>query len=137
MRVDCRCVKTNPLPFFLFRPLLRAVAPFVTHPPCDSTNLDRVHEDEYVDSHLDQLYNDGGLSSLAVTLRRAFDELRHVELRLADATAREGEERGNKGGGHRRIRSMPANRIADSRVGSAEGQRTMEAPPQWLINSTC
>ncbi len=89
------------------------------------------YTDEYVDSHLDQLYNDGGLSSLAVTLRRAFDELRHVELRLADATAREGEERGNsnKGGGHRRIRSMPANRIADSNVGSTEGQRTMEARP--------
>ena len=33
------------------------------------------YTNEYVDSHLDQLFNDGGLSSLVATLKRAFFEL--------------------------------------------------------------
>mmetsp|Transcript_12610 Transcript_12610/g.22590 ORF Transcript_12610/g.22590 Transcript_12610/m.22590 type:complete len:805 (-) Transcript_12610:21-2435(-) len=77
-----------------------------------------------VDSHLDQLYNDGGLSSLVVSLRRAFKELHHVELELMDMM-QTGE--GVNQQKHRRIQSMPASRI---RSGSFfELQQTIEAPP--------
>lgn len=79
------------------------------------------YTDQDADSHLDQLYNDGGLSSLVVTLRRAFKELHCVELKLSDMK----QEVGNRQG-HRRIKSMPASRIKDSRY---ERQGTMEAPP--------
>ena len=40
------------------------------------------YTNEYVDSHLDQLFNDGGLSSLVATLKRAFLELYHIECTL-------------------------------------------------------
>ena len=51
-----------------------------------STKLSHVYlsayTNEYVDSHLDQLFNDGGLSSLVATLKRAFLELYHIECTL-------------------------------------------------------
>ena len=77
-----------------------------------------------VDSHLDQLYNDGGLSSLVVSLRRAFKELHHVELELIDMMQTgEGTNQQQK---HRRIQSMPASRISGSLF---DLQQTIEAPP--------
>ena len=47
-----------------------------------SHNYLSAYANEYVDSHLDQLYHDGGLSSLVVSLRKAFDELHQIEMKL-------------------------------------------------------
>ncbi len=64
------------------------------------------YTNEYVDTHLDQLYNDGGLSSLVATLRRAFGELHHLELQLQREVPK--TNRGGRGSkSHRRFRSMP------------------------------
>mmetsp|Transcript_13633 Transcript_13633/g.29536 ORF Transcript_13633/g.29536 Transcript_13633/m.29536 type:complete len:778 (-) Transcript_13633:200-2533(-) len=80
------------------------------------------YTDEYVDSHLDQLYNDGGLSSLVVTLKRAFKELYHLELELMNMK----QSAVNQKNQHRRIKSMPASQITGSHF---ERQQTVEAPP--------
>lgn len=53
------------------------------------------YTNEYVDTHLDQLYNDGGLSSLLATLRRAFSELHHLELQLQQQDVQKVNRGGN------------------------------------------
>lgn len=53
-------------------------------------------------SHLDQLFNDGGLSSIVATLRRAFVELHDIESTLLSLKLRGKTQRNNK---HRRIRT--------------------------------
>eukprot|EP00581_Thalassiosira_minuscula_P020109 CAMPEP_0183718132 /NCGR_PEP_ID=MMETSP0737-20130205/11472_1 /TAXON_ID=385413 /ORGANISM="Thalassiosira miniscula, Strain CCMP1093" /LENGTH=377 /DNA_ID=CAMNT_0025947629 /DNA_START=196 /DNA_END=1325 /DNA_ORIENTATION=+ len=82
------------------------------------------YTDDYVDSHLDQLYNDGGLSSLVATLRRAFKELHNAELELVNMLQMQ-EKKNNK---HRRIKSMPASVIGGSHFDFDNHQRTVEAP---------
>lgn len=92
-----------------------------------------VYMEEKVDSHLDQLYNDGGLSSLVVTLRRAFGELHHVELELRDVKQR--EEKQQK---HRRIKSMPLSAIMGGRGGPPSHERqnsTMASSSSFVGNN--
>ena len=88
---------------------------------------------EDVDSHLDQLYNDGGLSSLVVTLRRAFVELHHIELELMNANNKTMTPQRAAAGGHgnqrnhRRIHSLPISAILGGR-GQHERQLTESGP---------
>ena len=71
------------------------------------------YSNQYIDSHLDQLYHDGGLSSLVVSLRRAFDELHQVEMKLAlnnkQTLQRGGHYQNNN---HRRMNSLPATALS-------------------------
>lgn len=76
------------------------------------------YADQYVDSHLDQLYNDGGLSSLVATLRRAFKELHRVEVELL----------GLLGATDRRIQSLPGMRVM--------GASHSNSQPAMLSSST-
>lgn len=70
------------------------------------------YTNEYVDSHLDQLYHDGGLSSLVVSLRRAFDELHQVEIKLT-LNNKQKQQRGEYyQNNHRRMNSLPVTSLA-------------------------
>jgi hypothetical protein len=65
------------------------------------------YTNEYVDSHLDQLYHDGGLSSLVVSLRRAFDELHQVEIKLTLNSKQKQPRGGYYQNNQRRMNSLP------------------------------
>eukprot|EP00985_Skeletonema_marinoi_P029467 scaffold27955_cov146-Skeletonema_marinoi.AAC.2 len=78
-----------------------------------SHNYLSAYANEYVDSHLDQLYHDGGLSSLVVSLKRAFDELHHVEMKLAALKETQKQQSGGSyQNNHRRMISLPAKSFA-------------------------
>ena len=73
-----------------------------------SHNYLSAYANQYVDSHLDQLYHDGGLSSLVLSLKRAFEELHRSEMKLVqykEGTQQRGQYYQNS---HRRMLSMPA-----------------------------
>ncbi|KAL7456903.1 LOW QUALITY PROTEIN: hypothetical protein ACHAWC_008601 [Mediolabrus comicus] len=82
-----------------------------------------VYSNPNVDSHLDQLYHDGGLSSLVVSLRRAFDELHQIEMKLLLVSGSNNNQKrretdihfqqGNNNN-HRRLNSLPAIALAAS-----------------------
>ncbi|KAL9186431.1 hypothetical protein ACHAXT_005669 [Thalassiosira profunda] len=69
-----------------------------------------MHSDRDVDSHLHQLYNDGGLTALVATLRRAFGELHHLEMELLSILERGGDRQAK----HRRFKSMPLTAMGGS-----------------------
>ena len=69
-----------------------------------------MHSDRDVDSHLHQLYNDGGLTALVATLRRAFGELHHLEMELLTILERGGDRQAK----HRRFKSMPLTAMGGS-----------------------
>ena len=70
-----------------------------------SHNYLSAYANQYVDSHLDQLYHDGGLSSLVLSLKRAFEELHQVEMKMAMNNKEDKQQRGEYY--HRRMISMP------------------------------
>ena len=63
------------------------------------------YTNESADSHLDQLYNNEGVASLVLTLKRAFVELRQVETELLGHDDDVGDDKKAR---HRRIHSVPA-----------------------------
>ena len=68
------------------------------------------YTNESADSHLDQLYNNEGLASLVLTLKRAFAELRQVETELL---GHDDDVGGDKKADYRRSSSMPAAALAE------------------------
>lgn len=88
-----------------------------------SHNYLSAYANQYVDSHLDQLYHDGGLSSLVLSLKRAFDELHQVEMKLALNNEMQIQPSGGHyQNNHRRMNSLPA--ISLARVD------LVESPPE-------
>lgn len=78
-----------------------------------SHNYLSAYTNQYVDSHLDQLYHDGGLSSLVLSLKRAFDELHQVEMKLALNEMQIQQSRAYYQNNHRRMSSLPAISLAE------------------------
>lgn len=78
-----------------------------------SHNYLSAYANQYVDSHLDQLYHDGGLSSLVVSLKRAFDELHQIEMKLALNNEMQIQPSGGYyQNNHKRLNSLPATSLA-------------------------
>lgn len=75
---------------------------------------------------MDQLYHDGGLSSLIVSLRRAFAELHQVEINLGLQHNNREQQRGGYycQNNHRRMTTLPAISMArDSHHNRSRGAR--------------
>lgn len=72
-----------------------------------SHNYLSAYANQYVDSHLDQLYHDGGLSSLVLSLKRAFEELHRAEIKLTQCNEGKQQRGGYYQNSHRRMLSMP------------------------------
>mmetsp|Transcript_21952 Transcript_21952/g.49761 ORF Transcript_21952/g.49761 Transcript_21952/m.49761 type:complete len:339 (+) Transcript_21952:135-1151(+) len=81
------------------------------------------YTNESADSHLDQLYNNEGLASLVLTLKRAFAELRQVE---AELLGHDDDVEDDKKANYRRSSSLPA-------VAELAHRTHQSSPSMWSV----
>jgi hypothetical protein len=82
----------------------------------DGNNESGIDDNQMTDSHLEKLYHFGGLSALALTLRRAFNDLHLLELNLL--TLSDTAKSASQHRSHRRNISTP--HLASSSYGSMD-----------------